>query len=276
MNKLLFGTAGIPHSCKGTSSSDGVVRVHELGLSAMELEFVHGVRMKEESALSLGKIAKANEVLLTAHGPFYVNLNAVEPEKKAASEKRVYDTARITALAGGYSVTFHAAYYLKSTPEQTYSITKKALQLVLDKLHQDKNKIWVRPETTGKATQFGSVPELISLSQELDQVLPCVDFAHLYARSIGTVNSFDQFHQVLADIETALGRDAIKNMHIHMSGILHGPKGERNHLILKETKFNWKAVFRALKEFNAAGIVISESPNIEDDASIMKNYYDSL
>jgi len=274
INRLLFGTAGVPIGCKERSSEEGIRYVRELGLDCMELEFVRGVRMSEESAKKLKPVAEENEIVLTAHAPYYINLNSPDIEKIPASIKRIYETAKIADFAGGYSITFHAAYYMKSTKEQTYAAVKKAIKELIGQLKQDNNKIWIRPETTGKETQWGNMQEIIALSQEFDQILPCVDFAHLFSRSVGKINTKEDFITVMKDIETALGREAIKNMHIHMSGMNYGPKGEKNHLVMKESEFNYKGVLDILKDFNAKGVVICESPNIEEDAMLMKKYYE--
>ncbi len=276
VNKLLFGTAGVPLSCDDRSSEKGISTVKKLGLECMELEFVRGVKMQPAAAKKLKPIAEENDVVLTAHAPYYINLNTDEKAKFHASIKRIYDTAKIADLAGGYSITFHAAYYMKSSPEDTFNAVKMAMKELIDKLNQENIKIWIRPETTGKGSQFGSIQEIISLSQQLDQVLPCVDFAHLYARSVGDINTKDQFSSIMHEIEKGLGKEAIKNMHIHMSGMNFGPKGERNHLEMKDSDFNYKAVLQSLKDFNAKGVVISESPNIEEDALMMKKYFERL
>ena len=71
---LKVGTAGIPSSTKG-STLDGIRRVKELGLDAMEIEFVRGVYMKNEMASKAGELAKSLGVALTVHAPYYINLN---------------------------------------------------------------------------------------------------------------------------------------------------------------------------------------------------------
>ena len=116
------------------------------------------------------------------------------------------------------------------------------------------------------------IDELLKIRKEIGCEL-CVDFAHLYARSIGKVNDYDQFREVLSHIEERLGKEALRNMHIHMSGIHHGPKGERHHLFLSDSGFNYLDVLKALKTFKSKGVVISESPNIEDDALLMQKVY---
>ena len=50
-------------------------------------------------------------------------------------------------------------------------MTKK----IIEALEKQNIDVWVRPETTGKSTQWGDYEEIIRLSKEFEQVLPCVD-----------------------------------------------------------------------------------------------------
>jgi deoxyribonuclease-4 len=273
--KLVFGTAGTPIVSKDRGSLVGVEIVRKLGLDAMELEFVRGVRMKPELASKVKDAAEKNNIMLTAHGPYYINLNSLDAQKKKDSVKRVLDSARIAHIAGAYSVTFHAAYFMGQDPVKVYAKVRDEMKKIVAKLQDEGIGLWVRPETTGKATQLGSLKETIKMSQDVEQVLPCVDFAHLHART-GRMNSHAEFCSILAELEKGLGRKVLNNMHIHMSGINYGPKGERNHLVLKESDFKYRELMKAFKEFKIKGVVISESPNIESDALLMKKAYESF
>jgi deoxyribonuclease-4 len=274
--KLLFGTAGIPLSTVERGTANGIKRVKELGLSCMELEFVRSVNIKKENAPPIKKVAGSEDVELTCHGQYYINLSSLEKPKIHASVKRVLNAARIANLCGAKSVTFHAGYYMKRGKEEVYEIIKRYMKEIIGKLKDEGNPIIVRPETTGKATQWGDVDEIIRLSSEIEQVLPCVDFSHLHARSNGGVNSKPAFDEVLEKVEKALGKEALKSMHCHVSGIEYGEKGERNHLVLKESDFKYKELMKSFKEFNVKGCVICESPNIEEDALLMKKKYEGL
>ncbi|MEM4267052.1 MAG: hypothetical protein QW404_03290, partial [Candidatus Nanoarchaeia archaeon] len=81
---------------------------------------------------------------------------------------------------------------------------------------------------------------------------------------------------VLDELEKGLGKEILKNMHIHMSGIKYSAKGELSHLELKHSDMNYKDLMKVFKEYKISGYVISESPNIEVDALLMKKTYDSL
>lgn len=276
MKKLYFGTAGVPLSSKDRSTLGGVKEVSRLGLDSMEMEFVRGVRMSVDSAREVRKVAEDLGVVLTAHGPYYINLLSPEESKVEASINRIVDTARIAYEAGGFSITFHAAYYGKLSKEEAFRVVKERLKRVMKILSDEGIKIWVRPETTGKETQFGTLDELIKLSEEIEGILPCVDFAHIHARSKGKFNTYKEFCEALEKLEDKLGREALDNMHIHFSGIDYGEKGERKHLNLEESDFNYRDLLKTLKDFNVKGVAISESPNIEGDAILTKKLWSSI
>jgi deoxyribonuclease-4 len=139
----------------------------------------------------------------------------------------------------------------------------------------DKN-IWIRPEISGKKSQFGDLKEVVRLSQDIEQVMPCIDFSHLFARELGKNNTKGEFRLILGEIEKSLGKEALEEMHMHASGIEFGDKGERNHLTLEESKFNYKDLMKVLKEFKVKGVLICESPNIEKDALLMQKHYASV
>ena len=273
MNKLLFGTAGIPLCTKKHTTQDGIAQVRELGLDAMELEFVQSVNIGMEKAPEVKKTAETNAVTLTCHGQYYINLASLEPAKVHASIQRIMNAAKVADACGAYSMTFHPGFYMGQEQEKVYALIKKNLKSVMEKVTDAGLKLWIRPETTGKATQFGDLKELCTLSAEFNQVLPCIDFAHLHART-QKLNTAQEFHDMLSLYEKTLGKSALKNMHIHMAGINYSDKGERNHLELKDSDMNYKDLMRTLKEFSCAGVVISESPNIEKDALLMKKYFE--
>jgi len=275
MEKLLFGTAGVPHSTRTSSTSAGIECVAELGLGCMELEFVRGVKMSREAALTVAEVADSKKVALTAHGPYFVNLNAREPEKIKASQERILQTARIASLCGAVSIVFHAAFYLGDPPSKVYDQVKKQLQQLTSQLRAEGNQVWIRPEVTGKTSQFGTLEEVIELSAEVKGIAPCIDFAHWHART-GKFNSYDEFVFMLKQVENKLGRQALENIHIHASGIAYGEHGEIKHLNATESDFNYADFAQALSDYRVKGLVICESPNLEEDALLLQQTYKAV
>lgn len=271
--RLLFGTAGVPNSTvKKNSPVEGVKRIHELGLDCMQLEFAHGVRMKEEVSSALRKVSYELSIPLTSHGPYYINLNAREQDKIDSSVERIIQTAKISDMCGAESMTFHAAFYMKDSPYDVFDLVEKSMNVIEERLSRLDIEIELRPELTGKTSQFGSLDELISLTKVVGSCKPCLDFSHLYART-GEYNTYEEFKAVLGRLKQELGKNALDELHIHISGISSTSKGDLKHLNLNDSSFNWKDLLKALKEEEAKGYVICNSPNLEKDAIMMKEFY---
>jgi len=273
--QLLFGTGGVPRSCKSKSTAAGIQRIAELGLGCMEVEFVHGANMTDSMAKEVGALAKKLNVRLTAHAPYYINLNAREPKKVAESQKRLTQTVHIASLMGAESVVFHPAYYLKDHPHEVYNRVRDILVDTVKSLRESGIHLLLRTETTGKGTQFGNLEELLNLCVDVDGIATCIDFAHMHARG-GECNSYGEFLYTLNRIAVRLGWHALENMHIHISGIKYSEKGELEHLNLKESDLRCTDLLKALKDLDVQGTVICESPNLEEDALLMQEAYDKL
>lgn len=276
MNKLHFLTAGLPLSTENKGYKRGLEILKEMNLDGLEVEFVHGVRMNDANIKLVQDFSAQDDYKVTCHGPYYINLNSQEPEKIDASVERILETARMGNKIGAYSITYHAAFYMKQSPDDVFKTVYKSIEKICSTLEEENNNIWVRPETTGKGTQWGTLEEIVELSKHFKNVLPCVDFAHIHARNNGIYNTYDEFSKMLEFIGTELGETSLKNFHAHVAGIEYGLKGEKNHLILEESDMNYKDLLKAFKAFDIKGVVVCESPNIETDTKLLKEYYLSL
>jgi deoxyribonuclease-4 len=214
-------------------------------------------------------------VRLSVHAPYYINFNSPDPDKVKASQTRLLRAARIGWICGAGSVIFHAAFYMGSPPDEVYAAVKKYLAEVVSDLDREANRICLRPEVMGRTGQFGTIDELLRLSTEFERVLPAFDVAHWHARE-GRFNSYPEFVAVLKQIGDALGRRGLENMHIHFSGIQYGKSGERRHLNLGESDFQYRDMLQALLDVGAGGLVVCESPNLEEDALLLKQTYAGL
>ncbi|MBU0953431.1 MAG: TIM barrel protein [Nanoarchaeota archaeon] len=271
--KLRFGTAGLPIVTEPRNTENGIATVRTLGLDALELEFVHSVNIRPEKAKELKKIANQHDIVLTCHAPYYINLNAKEAEKRNASLQRLLNSCRILSLAGGWSCVVHAAYLLGEPEEK---VTQKLIPIfkkIVATLRNEGHDVWVRPEFAGKLAQWASLEGLVTVSEAVDGMLPCIDFAHAHAYTNGKYNHAAEIRELLTTLEKRLGRTCLNNMHIHIAGIAYGPKGERNHLNLADADLKYKEILKVWKEFKLGGVVICESPNIEKDALKLQKQY---
>ncbi len=241
----------------------------------MEIEFVRSVYLGEAAAYEVANAAQKYNIKLSAHAPYYLNFNAHETKKLKASQGYLFKAARIASLCNAHSVVFHAGFYLGDEPESAYQTIFKYLAEVMEKLKEEGINILIRPEVSGKGSQFGSLDEILRLCAELEGTAPCIDFAHWHARN-GENNSYAEFAAALEKTAEKLGEAALKNMHLHISGIEYGAKGEKRHLEFEQADLNYVELLKALKNYNAAGTVICESPIQEEDALKLKNAYDAL
>ncbi|MCM1265236.1 MAG: TIM barrel protein [Candidatus Gastranaerophilales bacterium] len=272
MDKLNFLTAGMPLTT-GNKSYPGALKIlEEMNLDGLELEFVHGVRISDKNK----EVVKNSSLVKTIHAPFYINLNSKEEEKIEASVQRIIETAEVADEIGAFSITYHAGFYLGMDKETVYKNIQKQTDIITSELKNKNITVWIRPETTGKATQWGDLDEIINLSKEFEDVLPCIDFAHLHARYNGISNTYDEFARIFDKLATELGSDILNKFHAHIAGIAYSEKGEKHHLNLDESDFNYKDLLKAFKDFSVKGAIVCESPNIETDCKILKEYYKSL
>jgi len=267
-----FGTVGSPIGTpKKPGGSVGAIEFSKsIGLNTLELGWVQSVRVTEATCALIKEKAAEQNVSLSIHAPYFFNLNATD-EEWPKSRKRLMDAAHYGNLAGATDIIFHPGSYFERPPAEVLKVAIPRLKSCTDELRKAKNPVTLRPETMGKSAMLGSLEDTLEMSKAIKGVLPCLDFAHLHARpGDGTMNSVKEWTKLLEAYQAALGREALKSLHIHLSGIEYGPKGEKNHLALKESDLKLKALFEALRDFGCAGRIVCESPIMEEDALNMK------
>ena len=271
-----FGTVGSPLSTpkKPGGSVGAILRLRELGLDALELGWVRAVRVSEETCAAIHATASEQDVSISIHAPYFINLNATD-EEWVNSRKRLMDAAVYGNLAGATDIIFHPGSYFGNPPAEVLPIAIQRLQGCLEELRSAGNPVTLRPETMGKSAMLGSLEDTLSMAKSLPGVEPCIDFAHLHARpGDGSINTYDEFAAILELYGKTLGEKALTRLHIHLSGIQYGEKGEKEHLPLQESDLNLKGLFKALADFHCQGRILCESPIMEDDALYMKNLWD--
>lgn len=267
-----FGTVGSPTGTpKKPGGSIGAIEYsNSIGLTAFELGWVQSVRVSEETCALIKQTANEQGVGISVHAPYFINLNANDDEWPK-SRKRLMDAAHYGNLAGATDIIFHPGSYFERPPEEVLKLAIPRLKGCVDELRKAGNPVTIRPETMGKSAMLGSAADTLEMAKSIQGVEPCLDFAHLHARpGDGSMNTYEEWSALLTAYQKAVGKAALKHLHIHLSGIEYGPKGEKNHLKLAEADLDLKALFRALNEFGCGGRILCESPIMEEDALNMK------
>jgi deoxyribonuclease-4 len=274
-NSFRFGTVGSPISTpkKPGGSVGAILRLKELGLDALELGWVRAVRVTEETCAAIQSTAIQQDVLISIHAPYFINLNATD-EEWVNSRKRLMDSAIYGNLAGATDIIFHPGSYFGKPPSEVLPIATQRLQGCLEELRAAGNMVILRPETMGKSAMLGSLEDTLAMAKALPGIEPCIDFSHLHARpGDGSINTYDEFSHILELYGKTLGAESLKHLHIHLSGIQYGEKGEKKHLQLKEADLNLAGLFEALTAFQCHGRILCESPIMEDDAIYMRDLW---
>jgi deoxyribonuclease IV len=273
-----FGTVGSPTGTpKKPGGSVGAIAFSKsIGLGALELGWVQSVRVTEATCAAIKQCGTDQSVALSVHAPYFINLNALDDEWPK-SRKRLMDAAHYGNLAGATDIIFHPGSYFGGDPAEVLKLAIPRLQGCVDELRKAGNPVTLRPETMGKSAMLGSFEDALAMSKAIEGVEPCLDFAHLHARpGDGSMNTYEEWSAILKAYQKALGKKGLKRLHIHLSGIEYGPKGEKNHLKLEDADLNLKALYQALHDFGCGGRILCESPIMEEDALNMKKAWMKL
>jgi len=256
---LKFGPGGTA----GLGYSEGLAKISELKLGALEVEFTYGVRMNNDEAKKIGEMAKKLKIALSIHAPYYINLNSDEKQKIGASRTRILQSVERGHYLNATNIVFHPGFYQKKPKKDSYDMIKEQILKLQDFIREKRWAPELAPETTGKASQFGDLDELLDLRKETGCNIT-VDFSHLKARNNGKIDYDDVFNKL----------KPLKELHCHFSGIEWTAKGERRHLLTQENYIKELLLF--FKKYNKSGTIINESPDPIGDASKMKRVWDKL
>jgi deoxyribonuclease-4 len=250
-----------------------VMRLAELGLHSLELGWVRAVRVTEETCAAIKATAQEYDVSLSVHAPYFINLNA-DDEEWPKSRQRLMDAAHYGNLAGASDIVFHPGSYFERPAQEVLPLAIERLQGCVVELRRAGNPVTLRPETMGKSAMLGSLEDTLAMSQAIAGVIPCIDFAHLHARlGDGSLNTYDEWMRALQAYAQVLGDEALHDLHIHLSGIDYGPKGEKEHLKVEEADLDVRAILRALHASGCRGRILCESPVLEDDALLIRQMW---
>ncbi len=253
---IKFGPAGIG---KVKEVEKTFLEYKKLGISAAEIPFTYGVFIKDKITAEKVRIAaEKNNIELSIHAPYWINLNSAEPEKVEGSIKRIIKCLEVGTWLGAKRVVFHAGFFGKFYKDKTYEKIKKEIKN-LQKIRKEKNYTpKLAPETMGKINVFGSVEEIAQLVSDT-QCSFCIDFAHILARDKDY--SFEKVKKIF---------DKEKVWHVHFSGIVYSEKGERKHTTTQETEI--KKILKNLPK-NKRIILINEAPDpLADSVKTIKVY----
>lgn len=242
---------GTPACCRGEKPEAWLGWLSEQGLDE-EIQFSRNIYLNVAQARALGELAKSLNVELSVHAPYYINL--ANPEKLAASRKRILDSAERAKAMGASIVVVHAGYYGKDKEKATALINKNCTELA------EQCPVTLGIETMGRQAQFGTIEEINAICSEASNAMPVLDFAHIYARNSGTIDYAELLDKA----------KHYRHLHCHFTGVAFSKGNERHHLPVLSKSPDFEPLANEIKKRKLDITIVCESPYLERDALILK------
>ena len=263
---IYLGPAGVPLSCKGRTTLEGVQHVQELGLNAMEVQFVRGIRMDEEYAMEVGELAKQLGVKLGVHSPYYTNICSDDPKTIEKSMDKIAMSGYFADIMKADVVVAHTGFYTSLSKEKTMEKAIESVTMLRDYFTDNKFSCKLGVEVMGKQQTVGDLDQIIQICKAVPGVVPIVDFAHIHARGNGSLKTKEDFQAVLKKLDSL----KLKHIHSYFTGVKYANGNEINHVPIKKGDLDFTPLVEVILENDYNITVTSVSPIVEHDAMYMK------
>jgi deoxyribonuclease-4 len=271
-----FGPAGVPPMFRliGATTMDVPKLLHDEGLDAFEYQASRWgpkPQIKQEDAQKLGEEARKNDVKLSMHGSYFVNLSG-KKEVVEASKRRLVACATAADWMGAYVVVFHTGFYGKFEKDYAFKTCLSAIKEVTAEIKNLGLKVKLGPETMGRKFQVGTLEEILTINQEVEGTQLVIDWGHLHALHLGTLKKVEDFRAIAEKVEEKLGTKTLRSMHCHFSKIEFSSQGEKRHHTLDEEKYGpeFRMLAEVIVDFGLHPTMICESPILDVDARNMQ------
>ncbi len=275
-----FGPAG---NCEdfydagNKSALEMPVWIKNHNLDCYEYQCGRGVKISDDAAKKLGKIAAENNVLLSVHAPYYISLSSVDEEKRKNSIKYILDTLNAAKCMGADRIVVHSGSCASITRREALALATDTIKMALNAADEHGfGDIHICPETMGKVKQLGNLEEVIKLCQIDERLIPTIDFGHINSMTLGGLKNIEDFAVIFDTIEKKLGAERGKNFHAHYSRIEYTNAGEKKHHTFDEIEYEpeFLPIAELMAKKGATPRIICESAGTQTrDALRLKELY---
>ncbi len=275
----IFGPAGNAESFPYKSSADAPKWLRELGLDCYEYQCGKGVHVGEATARKVGVAAAEHGISLSLHAPYFINLANPDPDALQKTIGYITGACRVAEWMGAARVVIHSGALMGRTRREALDIALGSLKEVIASCDgEGVGHLALCPETMGKINQLGDLDEVLELCTLDERLLPCVDFGHLYARSLGAEQGAEAAERMLSRMEEVLGGERASRFHSHFSHIEFTPGGgEKCHRTFADDGGygpDWAPLAEAVARRGWSPTFICESAGTQaEDALAMKRIY---
>ncbi len=248
-----------------------------MGLEAYEYSCSKGVKVGEATAREIGLQAAENNIFLSIHAPYYINMSSEEAEKRENSKRYILETLQVARWMGARRIVVHTGSCSKITRAAALS---QALVVLAETVELSDaagfGDIHICPEVLGKQNQLGTVEEILEMCKVDERIIPTIDFGHVHARGLGSLNSEEDFAGVVDMIENYIGKERARRIHCHFSRIEFSKGGEKRHWNFSDKQFGpeFEHFAPVLVKRRMEPVIICESRGMmAEDAVALKKIY---
>ncbi len=263
------------------TSLDAPAWLKNRGLNAYEYSFTRGFSISEFMAKTLGEKCKENDIELSVHAPYYINLANPDDAMIEKSFNYIITSLKYLKIMGGRKCVFHPGTCGGMSRVVAFDILKKNMKKLVERI--DKENLgfdfYLCPETMGKSQQLGTYEEVGELCTYAPYLTPTLDFGHINSLMGGKLDREEDYDKIFQFLFDKIGRKKMENVHIHFSKIEYGGKGEIRHLTFEDKEYGpeFEPLARVLKKHKLQPTIICESRGTQaEDANEMKRIYESL
>lgn len=248
-----------------------------MGLEAYEYSCSKGVKVGEATAREIGLQAAENNIFLSIHAPYYINMSSEEAEKRENSKRYILQTLQVARWMGARRIVVHTGSCSKITRAAALS---QALVVLAETVELSDaagfGDIHICPEVLGKQNQLGTVEEILEMCKVDERIIPTIDFGHVHARGLGILNSEEDFAAVMDMIENYIGKERARRIHCHFSRIEFSKGGEKRHWNFSDKQYGpeFEHFAPILVKRRMEPVIICESRGMmAEDAVALKKIY---
>lgn len=280
---IRFGTAGISDSFDAMgfkNSLDIPAYIERFQLHAFEYQCGRGVRLGLDKAAEMARRAEKPDILFSVHAPYFISMSSMVEETRLKSIDYILQSCRLVRALGGRRVIFHSGSCGKQSREEALEKALDTMQRMVKAVDEEGfDDITLCPETMGKIGQLGTLDEVLALCGVDKRITPCIDFGHLNARTLGGIQTKQDYADILDRMQQVLQDERAQNFHVHFSRIEWSKGGEKRHWTFADTQFGpeYPPLIQLLKERQLSPVIICESAGTQaEDALSMQEYYQNL
>ncbi|MDP6907127.1 MAG: TIM barrel protein [Candidatus Thalassarchaeaceae archaeon] len=284
---LKLGPAGVPLSCKGRTIVEGMDDITALGLETMEIQTVRTVAPHHfDQYWQAGILSWKTDFEMNLHGPYYAELLGDRRELNRTLSKmeaslqaaKVINARHITYHVGPYGDFSRGKDANEHVANVMAGVVDRCAQIWNNKDEEEDYAAfpWVLEnsptligvETSGRQELWGSLEEVLEVTNHVEGTVPVLNLAHIHARGHGRLRTSEDFGELFDQVRETIGG---KTFYCHFSGIEHRMGNALHYTQIKKSDLK----FEPLAEFLAEDgdwldiTMISDSPLLEHDAMFM-------